>query len=55
MPSEKNLSSDTVLTLAAIPPTNMRFGTTVPYLGAWVPLRGVVEGVGEGETSPEED
>lgn len=43
------------LTLAAIPPTNMRLGMTVPYFGAWVLLRGVEEGVADGETSADED
>ena len=45
-----------ILTLAAMPPTNILLGITVPYLGACVPCNeGVVAGVTEaGDTSPEE-
>lgn len=41
--------------MAAIPPTKMRLGMTVPYFGAWVPPRGVDDGVADGETSADED
>lgn len=41
------------LTVVVIPPTNILFGITVPYFGAWV-LIGVPTGVGHGETSEED-
>ena len=42
----------TILTFAAMPPTNILFGITVPYLGA--PLNGVPQGVDVGLTSVED-
>ena len=41
-----------LLTFVAIPPTNIRLGITVPYLGTWLarPL-GVIDGLRLGESS----
>ena len=43
-----------ILTFAAIPPTNILLGITVPNLGGWPPVRGVELGVVTGETSAED-
>ena len=38
-----------------MPPTNILFGITVPYFGACVPLKGVVDGVMQGDMSADVD
>ena len=45
----------TIHTFAAIPPTKILFGITVPNLGALEPLSGVPHGVVDGETSVDVD
>lgn len=50
--AEKNCLSSCSVVLAAIPPTNILFGITVPNFGA--PLNGVPHGVVDGLTSPED-
>ena len=47
--------SNFLLTFAAIPPTKILFGITVPNLGALEPLNGVPHGVEVGETSVDVD